>query len=221
MPELTDRGAYEEALAKELAEAMGIQYEEAIELLGYPPDVNRLTESHWEKHRGKLIAILSLGLMNVFTEAAVGMSRGLSYELDPADVQAQAAEWAGRYAGELVSGIEATTRNRLARLISTAVENEWQIERITEALTPLYGPVRAEMIAVTEVTRAITEGELAIIRDLERQGIRMLARWQTQEDERVCPICSPRNEQLQGEGWYDTPPAHPRCRCWITYELEK
>lgn len=38
--------------------------------------------------------------------------------------------------------------------------------------------------------------------------------WHTQEDERVCPICGPRDlvEYRQGEG--PQPPAHQNCRCW-------
>ena len=39
----------------------------------------------------------------------------------------------------------------------------------------------------------------------------------TANDERVCPICSPRDNQVITDGIY--PPAHPRCRCVVGYEL--
>jgi SPP1 gp7 family putative phage head morphogenesis protein len=83
----------------------------------------------------------------------------------------------------------------------------------------IYSPVRAEMIAVTEVTRAAAEGERATVREIEKEGIRMVEVWQTNNDSLVCPICGPRHGKKVGDGWSknDGPPAHPRCRCWLTH----
>jgi len=94
------------------------------------------------------------------------------------------------------------------------------MEQLTAQILELIGsPIRAEMIAVTEVTRAASEGEQAVARELARQGIIMTPFWNTNRDELVCPICEPRNNQEITDGMF--PPAHPRCRCWVNYELPK
>jgi hypothetical protein len=45
----------------------------------------------------------------------------------------------------------------------------------------------------------------------------MVPIWQTSNDERVCPICGPKHGKEITDGKF--PPAHPRCRCWVTYEF--
>ena len=104
---------------------------------------------------------------------------------------------------------------------------------------------RASSVAATEVTRAISAGERAAreanARDAPRApdgppgppeptkelprslAIRdgLVSTWNTEEDERVCPICNPL-DGLREEAWIREfpfgPPAHPQCRCWLTYE---
>ena len=53
----------------------------------------------------------------------------------------------------------------------------------------LFGPVRAEMIAVTEVTRAASEGQRGLANEVAQFGILMIDAWSTRNDEVVCPIC--------------------------------
>ena len=76
---------------------------------------------------------------------------------------------------------------------------------------------RARMIAVTEVTRAFAEGNMAAWRE---SGVIERRRWNTNNDELVCPICGPRHNMVVDMGasfdGIDNPPAHPRCRCWVT-----
>jgi hypothetical protein len=83
----------------------------------------------------------------------------------------------------------------------------------------LASPIRAEMIAVTEVTRAASQGEQAIARELARAGIVMTPIWNTNQDDIVCPLCGPKNGKEIEDGQF--PPRHPRCRCWVSYELPK
>ncbi len=84
----------------------------------------------------------------------------------------------------------------------------------------MFSPVRAERIAVTETTRAVVEGERAYVAELEREtGQRMIPIWMTANDERVCPICAPRNEKPIKDGVY--PPGHVGCRCGVGWEFPK
>lgn len=87
----------------------------------------------------------------------------------------------------------------------------------------IFSPGRTEAIAITNTTEAISKGEGGFIgRTRLELGWQVTAIWQTEKDERVCPICRP----LDGkpESYYaplvGAPPAHPRCRCWQTYRLD-
>jgi hypothetical protein len=76
------------------------------------------------------------------------------------------------------------------------------------------------MIAVTEVTRSYAEGNQIAWKE---SGVVEGKEWNTANDEIVarCPICWPLHGVVipigeEFDGGFDGPPAHPRCRCWIT-----
>ena len=76
--------------------------------------------------------------------------------------------------------------------------------------------MRAEVIATTEVTRAYSAATNETQALLNETGLQMERVWNTQNDELVCPICGPLNQQPEsvwaGE-FPEGPPAHPNCRC--------
>jgi len=57
---------------------------------------------------------------------------------------------------------------------------------------------------------------------LNQTGLQMRRVWNTANDELVCPICGPLNEQPE-DVWSgdfpDGPPAHPNCRCGASLEV--
>ena len=130
-----------------------------------------------------------------------------------------ARQWADRYAGQLVGGITDTTRARIRREVAGFTQNQETINQLGQRLSRPdgpFGPNRARMIAVTEVTRSYSEGNQAAWRE---SGVVEGKMWITQVDELVCPICGPlarRGCSLSGqfEGGLNGPPAHPRCRCF-------
>lgn len=91
-----------------------------------------------------------------------------------------------------------------------------------ELLDKLYGNDRWKLIAQTETTGSIVAGEVAILRTLEKnRGWKFDMLWKTQVDERRCPICKPlhnkhRDYFARRVGF---PPAHPRCRCYLSYRV--
>jgi len=89
-------------------------------------------------------------------------------------------------------------------------------EQRTEFAQVYYGRTRAEMIAMTEVNRARSIGQLIATQWLRRKGIEIELIWMTAADERVCPVCNPLH-QTPRRVWSRVipggPPAHPRCRC--------
>ncbi|HEY3415704.1 MAG TPA: minor capsid protein, partial [Armatimonadota bacterium] len=68
---------------------------------------------------------------------------------------------------------------------------------------------RMEVIARTEVLRAHNLGKLKFHQAV---GIQRLE-WFTMEDERVCPVCGPRDGQQYPIDQFPAQPAHPQCRC--------
>ena len=136
--------------------------------------------------------------------------------------------WIERYSFEMIGGITETSRRYVERALIKAFTTSGFTKGDFEALiSPWFGPVRAEMIATTELTRAYYEGGAAAIRQVEDAGFEMVHIWNTNNDGLVCDICYPRNQTAgygypAGDyeyGWEDPPPAHPRCRCWVTYKL--
>lgn len=126
-----------------------------------------------------------------------------------------AVQWALGYGYDLVRGIIATTRDRIALEVAEYVRNSETIGTLIARLSAgsMFSPVRAQMIAVTETTRAFQQGSLSSWKATE--GIITGKEVRTNRDELVCPICSPKNGQIyvldDPEG---DPPFHVRCRCW-------
>ena len=131
-----------------------------------------------------------------------------------------AAQWAEGYSFQLVTGIEGTTKRRLQREIAGFTDSGETFQAFSRRLaaSDMFSPARAQMIAVTEVTRAYAEGNKIAWRE---SGVTEGMEWNTANDELVCPICGPLDgEQVKlddkFDGGFEAPPAHPRCRCWLT-----
>jgi hypothetical protein len=131
----------------------------------------------------------------------------------------------------------------------------------------LWGEKFPESVSITETTRAISAGEYATTRELEREiaqrrrevlgddgvaegdepeegetvaepqpqeggarkrprrpmaDLKLLKVWHTQRDEKVCKICGPldgKNQRFWEDKYENGPPAHPNCRCFLTYQV--
>lgn len=150
---------------------------------------------------------------------------GLAVGFDPTVTNQRAAAWARAYGGELVKFINEKTRGVVGEAVATFVETPgFTLGDLVEMLP--YDDVRAQMIAVTETTRAYAEGNAEIAQDLREEypGVAVLTEWFTNADDIVCEICGPLEGQIvdteagvfkggDGEA-YTEPPVHPNCRCW-------
>lgn len=75
---------------------------------------------------------------------------------------------------------------------------------------------RAELISITEITRARSQGERTAAEMLAELGIPLVGTWFTMEDEMVCEICGPLHltpEEYWSQFFPEGSPAHPKCRC--------
>jgi hypothetical protein len=219
--DVTNRDELERELTRRLGREFSKQVDELMRLLGNPPKIENVPALFWQTSGIELRQALVPFLSKLFVEQATATLGGLPFGVDWALINSRAMDWARRYTFDLVRGIEETSLDALQRAIGSFYENGLTRGDLEDMLQGAFGDTRASMIAVTEVTRASSEGEMGLKRELEAQGITMTAIWNTNNDELVCDICGPLNQKAQGDGWDEAPPAHPNCRCWVNLELPK
>jgi SPP1 gp7 family putative phage head morphogenesis protein len=173
----------------------------------------------WEDESAALAELLYDHLLAVAKAAgASGASDiGVPVNIDWTLVNKNVEKWARQMALDLVKGITETSRVYTTDAIAQWIESGESLGRLTAVLadSPYFGPMRSQMIAETEVTRAYAEGNRAAWAE---SGVVDGMRWFTAVDERVCPVCGPlhgKQDKLTGDFDGKGPPAHPRCRCWI------
>lgn len=181
-----------------------------------------LNEQFWQGEKELLYNLLfPLILDSTLTGAEnsmIDLVEQIGVGIDWALVNEAARDWAKRYTFELVGGITQTSRNFLQKEISEWIESGKPLDDLIKNVETMFSRNRAEMISITEVTRAFASGNLA---SWKASGVVDGKKWQTAQDEMVCPICEPlanSETDLSGlfEGGLDSPPAHVRCRCWFS-----
>jgi hypothetical protein len=216
------RAEREARLARALARLSAGQRRRLFAIMGNPPKLENVSPEYWNGAFRELQSVMTPELESIFVDAAVQLVQATpAIGVDWGLVNRGAADWARRYGFDLVTGITDTTRRGVQDAVADYYEEGLNLGQLRERLGRWYGPMRADMIASTEVTRASVEGEREVVREIREQGIEMVEVWQTNNDEMVCPLCGPRHGKPKGDGWGDGdgPPAHPRCRCWVTHEL--
>lgn len=144
---------------------------------------------------------------------------GVNVDFDA--IHAQALEATRRATFDSVKKISDTTKNGIREALIA-----WQetgavvpgkkprgLPSLVAGLETLFDRNRAKRIAQTETTRLFAEGnEIATADDETIGGYQ----WQASNDEKVCPICLPKDDKIYPKGTTEKPPAHVRCRCgWI------
>jgi hypothetical protein len=151
-----------------------------------------------------------------------------TFDIDYTLVNTEAAKWARSYVGELVKGIDDTTRQAVREAVAGFIETPGMtLGDVMQALP--FDEGRAERVAVTEITRAYGETTRLAAEELKREfpDVRVTVRWETNNDDTVCDICGPLNGKEVNEGEPFTPaagdkeaiynpPAHVNCRCWAS-----
>lgn len=101
------------------------------------------------------------------------------------------------------------TQEQMRRIIIRAERLGLTVEDVIREMTPLFGPVRAQRIAVSELTNLLGMGAQ------ETYRLAGFGRWQwrTVRDSAVDPICKGRDRKTYP---ISTPfrRAHVNCRCW-------
>jgi hypothetical protein len=219
MPDIPNRSQLESELARRFSKLSAKHRKRLMELMGDPPNMGNVPSSYWEEMAGELNGSFIPFLTEIYMDAAERLVEDLPISVDWGLVNERAASWARGYSYELVHGITTTSRRATQEAIASFFEQGQTRADLEARLSRIFGAVRAEAIAVTEVTRAASLGEQQIAAEIASMGVDMVPVWQTNNDELVCTICGPRHNQEIEDNFF--PPAHPRCRCWLTYELLK
>ncbi len=220
MAELIDREKLEEELAEVLGEDFQYLLDDIIRLIGDPPSFDNVPMAFWDGAGQKIREAIEPVLAGVFLQSATGLITDLEMGAEWSVVHEWAITWANNYMFDLISDITDTSRQMLRNAIEKFFRDDLSMSEIRNLLTPIFGPIRAEKIAVTEITRAASEGELTIVNFIELEtGMRLVTTWQTAKDEKVCIVCGERDGKVMGIDWQDPPPAHPWCRCWLNHAL--
>jgi len=176
---------------------------------GRDPDYDKLFE--------QLRAALQPEIAALAVDEAMRTSADVGIVFDPTIINQMAVEWARDYSYELVTGLTDTTRKLVSGVAQSFIETPGMTQGdIEKLLAPAFGAVRAEMIAVTEITRAYSEATNTTQRLINQTGVQMHRVWHTANDDLVCPICGPLNDKPEDDwrGQFPTgPPAHVNCRC--------
>lgn len=229
MPDYINRAEVEQKLSRIVGRGMRSELRKLLDYMGDPPDLTRVPPEYWQNGWRGIQREVEPVLLDVFLTQAEGMMLGIGIGIDVDKVNRVAVNWARTHTENVLMEMWRNRHGETADLLTRYVgvgeavaegyEQGLTIREVSERLERLYSPVRAEMLAVTETTRAVVEGERAFVAQLEAEsGQRMVPIWMTANDDRVCLICGPRNEKPITNGEY--PPAHPRCRCGVGYEFE-
>ena len=219
MAELAGRDKIESDFARKLSYVQAKHRHELEELMGSPPDIAKVPESFWAKVQKEteeqILAILLLIFLGSYVQHSGEESE---------DSRFLAVAFAGNRAATVAKEY---TVNSVQWLVG---ENQrWQTEflktgerpNVAERLLQIFGPNRAQRIAVTETTAAATAGGEAAVS--QGPGLSLDDIWITERDEHVCPICKPLDRQPRSVWSLKFPlgsPAHPVCRCYIQYAHE-
>lgn len=132
---------------------------------------------------------------------------------------------AAEYVSAYLTKMDATTRAGLEKAIGAfRATPTMTVEDVVAQLRGVFGPRRAELIAITALTEASNQATLSYQQQLAAAGVTMERVWRTANDERTCAICAPLNgksEKDWKERFPNGGPAHFRCRCGTTLRMKK
>jgi len=111
----------------------------------------------------------------------------------------------------------------LMKVISEFMKGGKTIGFVVDALSKEFLPEQADLIAITEITRAYAISEQKEGEKLKREwkDVPVVKTWTTNNDFLVCPICRELDgKEVEIDEHFANdifiPPAHPGCRCWIS-----
>jgi len=220
--DFVNREEIERKLARVLSKDLRVELDKLLNYLGDPPNLANVPAEYWQGGWKDIQKDVEPILVDTYIEAAMDLADGIGIGIDWGLANNTAANWARTNLSDLLQKMFQTTYDGVNETVPRFFTENWTIEDLTRHLERWHSPRRAELIATTETTRAVVEGERAAVEQMTKEtGIELVPIWLTANDEiaKKCPFCGPRHKQEITDGVY--PPAHPRCRCMVAYEPKK
>ena len=162
----------------------------------------------WNKEKRmlwKTMAPFFIALIHAGGEAGAGLlPESLKILIDWDYFNQEAINYLNKYRLSWVSGISKATRIKSQIAIEQWIRTGGAKPELDAMLSQLLGPARASRIATTEVTRIYARGnQLA----WKATGFVTAQKWQTSQDEKVCPLCGPMHNRTVSidEVFYNSP----------------
>lgn len=218
---VAQRDKFEREMERKLGRIWKEQRDELMRLLGDPPSLSNVPQSYWNNVGAAIRKVIAPIFEEIFREQATALITQVGIGVDWALINSRAADWALTHTVNFITGIQNTERQTIADLINKFFSSEWSLEDLAGRINSfLFDSRRASQIAITEVTRAAVQAEVATVNILEAEYrfLNFKPFWITANDDRVCEICGPRHmKEIDGE---DFPPAHVNCRCEVFYDMK-
>lgn len=218
-----DRDALERKIARAIA-AVDRKYLLILENSG-----GQLPVNYWLEYENELRKAIAAPMRAQIEQSFTNYSDYVNF-VDKAGAVGDIDNAITRAINESAAGIRETSRLQYEALLREGVAHD----EIMERMALRFSSGHADQVAVTELTQAESYFSDALSSRLGEQGVETQIRWQTSEDERVCPLCNPADHKLKDEpintsrgGWngqtwgdrFGRPPAHPNCRCKSIVEI--
>jgi hypothetical protein len=211
LPDLPDRAQYEKRLTATVADVLASQRARAESSTAIP----------WSAFSQQIRTDpgISAALAAPFTVAAVGITDQFNVGIGRKTIDQRAAQWGRDWQSVLAVGMVSTGRDVMAGLGDSPAPEEREA-----AFDRLFGVKRANVIGVTETTRAISWGEAAAAGLVEAAiSMRLEPEWEAEGDGSTCAVCN----ALDGEGratwWprfpFGPPGPHSGCRCRFRWKI--
>lgn len=183
-------------------------------------DYKSFQPSFWEEEEREMWDDLSEYFTGIIIHGANGAVEQLTsgHAVDKDKINLSIIHFARKYRNEWLSKITESSRSYVEQAITN-----WQlsgdplselIKTLSNPETGMFSKIRAERIAVTEVTRLYSMGNKLA---WEEAGYIKEFTWHTAMDDLVCEICGPNDgKQFALQDMDALIPAHVNCRCWGT-----
>ena len=216
--DVINRSDLERKFARIVGRDLRVELSRLLDYLGDPPRLENVPYDYWQNGWRDIQKDVEPILVDIYLGQAQAMMDDVNIGVDLDQINLTASTWARNHTEQVLMDLFGKRYDHLDEIIPRFYNEGWNLGQLRTDLERWYSPVRAEMIAVTETTRAAVEGERAMVAELEAiTGRRMAPIWQTNKDERVCPICGARHGKEITDGKF--PPIHPRDRCWVRWEF--
>ena len=185
---------------------------ELIELMGVPPNINRVPSAFWKKVEDETSTTLAAALILIW------MSESLEQGVGFMDFDEAGSIWSGNRADWVAKEYTSWSEKEITRKLdaySAAEIGRMSRSQLEDLIRPSFGPRRAARIAEMETTKAIT-GSRMTIGSAGDEEVDYL--WNLSDEVANCRFCILVNG-FGREVWgpfTDGPPSHHHCACWLT-----